>query len=100
MGAGMSWLVPADDGCVMLVKVTPRSSRPGIEGVVAGRLVVRLRSAPADGKANAELVSLLARTLGIPKNAVEIRSGVASRLKRILVRGRNPEAVSATILHA
>jgi uncharacterized protein len=96
----MSWLTPAGDGCMMLVKVTPRSSRPGIDGVIAGRLAVRLGAAPVDGKANSELVSLLAKTLGIPKNAVAIRSGGSSRMKRVLIHGLDPETIIARMPHA
>jgi uncharacterized protein (TIGR00251 family) len=51
-------------------------------------------SAPAlDGKANKELLSLLADLLG----DIELHSGSKSREKLILVRGANTESVSAIL---
>ncbi len=47
--------------------------------------LAQLKSPPVDGKANEELVALVARYFGCPKSAVQIRSGAASRLKRVQV---------------
>ena len=44
-----------------------------------------LRSPPVDGKANAELVMLVARHFGCAKSAVTIQSGGGSRFKRVRV---------------
>ena len=71
---------------VLAVRVTPRSSRDAIEGVDdAGQLQVRVTAPPADGAANAAVVRLLARTLGLPKRAVRLASGSTSRHKRFQV---------------
>ena len=35
------------------------------------------------GKANAKLIALVARHFGVPRAAVSIRSGAASRVKRV-----------------
>jgi uncharacterized protein (TIGR00251 family) len=74
--------------CVIAIKVTPRSARPGIGGWRSGtdgreELEVRISAAPADGEANAALIKLLSRELGIPKSAIAIVSGETSRHKRI-----------------
>ena len=73
---------------IVSVRVTPRSSRPGIGGwriAADGReeLEVRVAAAPTDGEANAALIRLLAKQFGVPKTAVEIISGEASRHKRV-----------------
>ena len=68
------------------VRVTPRSSRPGVEGVQAG-VVVRVASAPVEGAATEEARRLLAAALGLPASAVRLRSGARSRAKVFLVEG-------------
>lgn len=74
--------------CVIAIRVTPRSSKPGIGGWRAGadgreELEVRVAAAPTDGEANAAVIKLLAKLLGVPKGAINIVSGEASRYKRI-----------------
>ena len=74
--------------CVIAIKVTPRSARPGIGGWRSGadgreELEVRVSAAPADGEANAAVIKLLSRELRIPKSAIAIVSGETSRHKRI-----------------
>jgi uncharacterized protein (TIGR00251 family) len=72
------------------IRVTPRSARPGIVGWRPGadgreELEVRVAEAPADGAANAAVVRLLARSLGVSRSEVEIVGGLTSRHKRISV---------------
>jgi len=70
------------------VRVTPRSSRDAIEGVDdAGELRVRVTAPPADGAANAAVIKLLAKELGVPKGAVGVASGATSRHKRLRIDG-------------
>lgn len=72
------------------VRVTPRSSKPGIgkwrEGA-DGReeLEIRVASAPADGAANEEVRRVLARALALAGSEITIVSGQTSRHKRIAV---------------
>ena len=77
-----------DERCVIGVRVTPRSARPGIgdwKTDPGGRpfLEMRVAAAPADGAANEEVIKLLAKSLGVPKSSVTLVSGQAARLKRI-----------------
>jgi uncharacterized protein (TIGR00251 family) len=70
------------------VHVKPRSSRSRVEGVREdGALIVALKAPPVDGAANAELIKLLARSLGVKKKAVSITSGESGRRKVIDVAG-------------
>ncbi len=75
-------------GCIIAIRVTPRSSKPGIGGWRAGadgreELEVRVAAAPTDGEANAAVIKLLAKELGVSKGSVQIVSGETSRHKRV-----------------
>ncbi|HEX3723408.1 MAG TPA: DUF167 domain-containing protein [Nitrolancea sp.] len=74
------------NGTVITVRVLPRAGKSAIDGVVDGRLRVRLTTAPVDGAANSALIDLFARTFAIPKSRVEIISGATGRNKRVLLR--------------
>lgn len=77
---------PIKEGIALRVRVQPRASRAGIEGVVGKALRVRLNSPPADGKANIELIELLSDALQIRKSDITIIKGHASRDKLIAIR--------------
>ncbi|HLG56765.1 MAG TPA: DUF167 domain-containing protein [Vicinamibacterales bacterium] len=69
------------------MRVIPRAGRSGVAGARGDALLVRLNAAPVDGAANAELIDLLAETLGVSKRAIEIVSGARSRQKKVRVTG-------------
>ncbi len=48
---------------------------------------VQLAAPPVDGEANAELVALFSKLLGVPKARVELVSGETGRKKRVLLHG-------------
>lgn len=80
------------DGIVLAVRLTPRSSRDGIDGAKAlddGRevLVVRVRALPHEGAANEALVKVIAGAFARPKSAVAIIAGAGQRLKQVSVGG-------------
>lgn len=77
------------------VRVVPRASRSEIVGEHDGALRVRLAAPPVEGAANEELVRLLARALGVPARAVEIKSGHASKTKLVRVAGATCERLSS-----
>ena len=88
-------------GVVLAVRLTPRAARDVVDGV--GRLsdgrevaVVHVRALPSEGAANASLVVLLAKTLRVPKSAVSIVAGGATRLKQVRIDG-DTQALSAMI---
>ena len=73
---------------VLAIRVTPRSSKPGVGVWRAGadgreELEVRVAEAPTDGAANEAVVKLLAKALGVGRSEVAIVSGQTSRHKRI-----------------
>ena len=74
------------------VRLTPGASADRIDGWdsdAEGRpvLKVRVRARPVEGEANAALLRLLAKTLGVPKSAVSLDRGGQSRLKMIAIAG-------------
>jgi len=84
-----------DGSFTFLVYVVPRASRSEIVGEHNGALRVRLAAPPVDGAANRELISLLAKSLSVSRSQVEIKSGHASKLKRVTVSKCKPEILSA-----
>ena len=69
------------------VKVKPNSRVSTLEQGADGVWLARIKSPPADGKANAELVSLIADQFGCRKADVTIRSGASGRTKLIVIEG-------------
>ena len=68
------------------VKVTPRSARSEVVGSLAdGTLKVRIAAPPERGKANDELIVVLAEHFGVARSAVSIVSGHAAALKLVRV---------------
>lgn len=72
---------------IIHIKVEPRSSRSGITGFYGKGLKVKLTSPPVEGKANKELIKLLAKKFGIRKKDVEIIKGEKSKNKIVKLHG-------------
>ena len=71
----------------LAVWATPGAPRSEIAGVAEGRLRLRLAAPGHEGKANAELVRLVAEALGVPRRQVDIVRGATGRRKVIHVGG-------------
>lgn len=70
------------------VKVKPNAKTSVLELQEDGTYLASVKASPVDGKANAELISLVARHFGCPKSAVTITAGASSRIKRIAIDER------------
>jgi hypothetical protein len=70
-------------GRVIEIRVKPNARVSTLEQAADGTWSAQLKSAPVDGKANAELIALVAKSFGCRKAAVSIRTGSASRIKRV-----------------
>ena len=70
-------------GKIIEVKVKPNSKQSKIETNDQGGLVAFVKAQPVDGKANAELISLLAGHFQIHKWQVSIKTGASGRMKRV-----------------
>lgn len=72
------------DGCIILnVRVVPRASKDGIQGIMGDALKIRIQAPPVDGKANAYLVKFLSKHWNIPRANIELLSGETGRNKRL-----------------
>ncbi len=65
------------------VKVKPNSKKQAIEESIDGILTVHLKSPPVDGKANKELIEVLAKQFDVPKSQIRIKLGLSSRTKLV-----------------
>ncbi|MBY0368274.1 MAG: DUF167 domain-containing protein [Roseateles sp.] len=67
------------------LKAKPGSSRSELVQEADGSWTAWLKAPPVDGKANAELIALVAKHFGVAKSAVDIDSGGGSRFKRVRI---------------
>ena len=74
-------------GQILLVKVKPNARQSSLQRQADGSWLAQLKSPPVDGKANAELIALIAREFGCAKSAVDIATGAGGRIKRVRVAG-------------
>lgn len=70
---------------VIQVKVKPKSRLSTLEQSGEGTWLAQLKAAPIDGKANDELISLVAARFQCHKSAVSIKSGASGRMKLVLI---------------
>lgn len=70
---------------VCLIKVVPSSGRNAWALDKRGMLKCFLKSAPEKGKANKELIKLLAEALSVGQNNITLISGLTSRTKRVSI---------------
>ncbi len=67
------------------VRIQARAKSTAIDGLHAGRLKIRLKAPPVDGKANRALSNLLAEQFGVRTTEVEIVRGTANRDKTVSI---------------
>jgi uncharacterized protein (TIGR00251 family) len=90
-GPDRPWRIEAD-GLMIAVRLTPKGGRDAVETIkhlADGRSVlkVRVRAAASEGEANAALIKLIAKTLGVAARDVSLVAGATARLKRVKVGG-------------
>jgi uncharacterized protein (TIGR00251 family) len=92
------WFRVAGDGRITLtLHIQPAAKKTEFAGLHGDALKIRLAAPPVDGKANEALIKFIAETLGLPKAAVNLKSGQSSRRKVIEVCGATTEAVARLI---
>lgn len=74
---------PRAPATVLHVQVKPNARASLLEQDADGAWRANLKSPPVDGKANAELIGLVAERFGVPKSRVRIARGAGSRHKRV-----------------
>jgi uncharacterized protein YggU (UPF0235/DUF167 family) len=91
----------APDGIALAVRLTPKGGRDAVDGLERlsdGRpvLKVRVRAAASAGAANAALVAIMAKALGVAPRAVMLTAGATGRVKRLKIAG-NGLALAAAL---
>jgi uncharacterized protein (TIGR00251 family) len=67
------------------VKVKPNARQSLLAQAEDGIWLAQLKAAPVDGKANAELIALVARHFQCAKAAVSIKAGASGRRKLVKI---------------
>lgn len=70
----------ADADGRLSVRVTPGTRGEGME-IACGRVLVKVRAKPEDGKATAAVAALVAEALGLPPSQIVLLRGATSREK-------------------
>lgn len=68
------------------VKVKPNARQSTLTEQADGTWRADVKAPPVEGKANAELIALVADRFDCPKSAVTIRRGISGRTKRVTIR--------------
>lgn len=88
-------------GLRLAVRVTPKSSTDGIDGLHMASdgtvsLKLRVRAQPEKGKANKAAIAVVAKALGVAKSCVSVSAGAKDRNKTLLIEG-SPSELTAVI---
>ena len=70
---------------LLQVKVKPNARASVLEQSADGQWVAQIQAPPVDGKANRELIALIARRFGCAKSAVSIKAGTSGRVKLVRI---------------
>ena len=97
--AGAPWSA-SPGGVSLTVRLTPKGGRDAIDGIETlsdGRAVlkVRVQAVPSEGEANAALIKLIAKAVGVPPRDVSLVAGATARIKRLVISGDGLTLVAA-----
>ncbi|WP_142808950.1 DUF167 domain-containing protein [Tepidiphilus olei] len=86
------------EALVVRLHVQPGAKRSQWAGRHGDALKLRVAAPAVEGKANEALVRFLAEFCGVPRSAIEILQGEASRTKRVRIATPDPQAVAARLV--
>jgi uncharacterized protein len=89
-----------DRGVALVVRLTPKGGRDSVDGIdvlADGRAVfkARVRGVPRDGEANAALIRMIAKAVGVPPRDIVLAAGDIARVKRLVIPGDGPTLIAA-----
>jgi uncharacterized protein (TIGR00251 family) len=84
--------------CRFEIKAVPNAPKTQVIGWLGEALKVKVHAPALEGKANEELCSFLARSLGLSKRSVRLLQGEASRKKLVEIEGMSREEVISILL--
>jgi uncharacterized protein (TIGR00251 family) len=87
----------AGDDVLLAVWVMPGASRSEVVGIRDGQVRLRLAAPAQEGRANAELVRVIAKLLGRRRNEVTIEMGASARHKLVRVAAATSADVVARL---
>jgi uncharacterized protein len=93
-------LVPHPDGVLLPVKAQPGGRKNAIRGEQNGALKVSVTQVAEKGKANAAVIDVLARQLGLNRSQIELVAGETQSQKRFLIRGISRDDLAIRITAA
>jgi len=70
---------------IIAVRVKPNSRSSALERGDDGTWLAHVKAAPVDGKANEELIALVASRFRCPRSAVSIKRGGSGRVKLVRI---------------
>lgn len=79
-------LTSASGGVYLNVHAQPGARRAAICGMHGDALKITVRQAAEAGRANAAIIELLAKELGLSRQQFELASGHTSRRKRLFIK--------------
>ena len=74
----------ADSEGRLALRVTPGARSEGIE-IAEGRVLVKVRAKPQDGEANAAVLELLGKALGVAASRLQMLRGATGRDKLVRI---------------
>ena len=96
-GSGRAMMIESHDKGTLLHMQTRTNSKKAYIQITEDACQVYVKASPIRGKANQELIKLLAKTLGISSQRVRFIAGEKSKTKTILIEGMSPERVLASL---
>jgi len=93
---------PHAKGVIVRIRLTPGARKTGFNGTMpvadgAVALKVGVSAPPEDGKANRELLKMLAKEWRLPKTSLAIISGETNRHKAVLIETAEGPALLARL---
>jgi uncharacterized protein len=79
------------------ILVQPRASRARIGPEHDGRIKIAVTAPPVDGEANAAVIELVAKALGIARSSVAIVAGATGKRKTLEIEGVTLAQVRALV---
>jgi uncharacterized protein len=70
---------------ILQIKVKPNARQSSLTLADDGTWVAQIKSPPVDGKANLELIGLVAAQMGYAKAVVSIKTGSTGRVKLVKI---------------
>ena len=70
---------------IIQIKAKPNARTSELKEMEDGTWLASVKATPVDGKANKELIALVAQHFKVSKSSVTIKNGASSRFKRVVI---------------